>query len=117
MVLDGTVHINSPPRIKEVNVKYGISECNVWDVNDEGRVDSIPKIFCSACKTQLGGHLLPTLNIFMGQLGLIGWNYLIKRPIYFRVSPAVLKSLKTHRVPITLIIPSSPLIVVSGNCV
>ncbi len=69
MVLDGTVHINSPPRIKEVNVKYGISECNVWDVNDEGRVDSIPKIFCSACKTQLGGASSPYIEHIYGAAG------------------------------------------------
>ncbi len=63
------MHINSPPRIKKMNVKHGISGCNVWEVDGEGRVDGIPEVFCSACKTQHRGASSPHVEHIYGADG------------------------------------------------
>ncbi len=52
-----------------MNVKHEISGCNVWEVGGEGRVDGIPYVFCSACKTQQRGASSPHVEHIYGADG------------------------------------------------
>ncbi len=61
--LDATMQINSPPRIKKLNVNHQISGCNVWEV------DGASEIFCSACKKQQRRAYSPHIEHIYGAEG------------------------------------------------
>ncbi len=62
-VLDATMQINSPPRIKNLNANHKISGCSIWEV------DGVSEIFCSACKKQQRRAYSPHIEHVYGAEG------------------------------------------------